>query len=384
MTPRAMALMLIAAAACGGTPADEETDDLAAGKAAEIVVYSEDGWNELGDALAADPASKASYFMHIPAPAGDKTEPRGPIEPARMRARGPQFHALAEFHWGGWRDAPGSWYDHGVEFRRRMAEKGYDVAAGDAWAINELPSTTRRDPEVRQHVRDAVRGLYDGPPGSPKVRGAVFVIGIGSNTTNLTVYKPQIETWLEDADFWKTMSGRVRFWSQETYVDPDTSCVPNTTVARRSDAINAFTEHVARLAAAGGSRASAASAFLSKTWTPLLNGAFRADAYQTGGMTLAQMKHFVSGQIYASRAWGGKHAYASGRAGLGWTYHRDQVNPDEMRELAQRVASAFHHGYDSASGAPAGACSPSHAYTFCQCSLHAANFNPAWDTFSHW
>ena len=380
-------MALMAAVACGGTPYDDDaadTQDVAAGKAAEIVVYSEDGWNELADALAADPASKASYFMHIPAPSGDKTQARGPNEPARMRARGPQFHALAEFHWGAFRDAPGTWYEKGVEFRRRMAAKGYDVSAGDAWAINELPSTTRHDPDVRQHVRDAVRGLYDGPPGSPKVRGAVFVIGVGSGMVNFSVYKPQVESWLRDADFWKTMSGRVRFWGQETYVDPDTSCVPGTSVGLRSESINAFTEHVARLAAAGGSAASAANAFLSRTWTPLLNGAFRADAYQTGGMTLEQMKHFVSGEIYASRAWGAKHAYAAGRAGLGWTYHRDQVNPQEMQELSKRIASAFHGAYDAGSGAAAGACSPSHAYSWCQCSLHAARFNPAWDTFAHW
>src|SRR2546430_320561 len=122
MGPRPLTLMLIAAAACGGTPSEQDAsiDDLAAGKAAEILVYSEDGWTELADPLPAAPASKASYFMHIPAPAGDKTQPRGPNEPARMRARGAQFHALAEFHWGGWRDAPGAWYDKGVEFRRRM------------------------------------------------------------------------------------------------------------------------------------------------------------------------------------------------------------------------------------------------------------------------
>lgn len=389
MTFRALAVSAIAAAACGGTPAPElEGDpagaDLASGKAAEILVYSEDGWTELADALARDPAPGATYFLHIPAPSTDKTWPRGPLEPARMRARSPQFRALAEFHWGAWSGVSGSWYQKGVEFRRRMAERGYDVAQGDSWAINELPSSVRRDAAARQNVRDAVRGLGDGPAGAPRAKGAVFVIGLGSNTTNLAVYKPQLESWLADAGFWEAMAPQVRFWGQETYTDPATACVPGVIVAERSRAISAFVEHVGRLADAGGARTAAARSFLSRTYTPLLNGAFRSPAYQTDGVPLQQMKEFVSTQIYAARAAGAQHAYAAGRVGLGWAFRRQQVTEPELVELAQRIASALHYAYDPAAGAAAGACSPSHAYTFCQCALHGAAFNPAWSTFTSW
>lgn len=384
MTKRALLMMLLAAG-CGGSAVEGlSEDDLGSGKNAEVVVYSEDGWNELAAALAKDPAPGATYFMHIPAGSNDKTMPRGPVDPQRMRAHGAQFRAMAEFHWGGWRDVPGSWYDKGVEFRRRMAAQGYDVSKGDTWAINELPSTTRQGVlDARQHAIDAVRGLYDGPPGSPKAKGAVFIIGVGSSMQNFSEYKPQLESWLADAAFWNAMSPRVRFWGQETYVDPDTACVPGAVVGKKSEEINAFIEHVPALAAAGGSRSAAAHAFFAKSYVPLLNGAFRASAYQTDGVPLDQMKHFVSNQVYAARAWGSTHAYVAGRVGLGWTWHRDQVTAGEIDDLAQRFASAVHYAY-APNGVAAGACSASHAYTWCQCSLHGAAFNSGWSTFTHW
>jgi hypothetical protein len=358
--------------------AADDSDVTASG--AQVVVYSEDGWNELAEAFRADKAAGATFFMHIPALANEKTVPRGPHEPANMRARGPQFRALAEFHWGGWAQVGGSWYDKGVEFRRRMAAKGYDVRAGDGWAINELPSTTRHDAATRQHVREAVRGLYDGPAGSGKAQGAVFVVGVGSSMTNFSVYKPAMEGWLADAAFWQTMSGRVRFWGQETYTDPQTACVGGTVVAARSDAINDFIQHVPRLAQAGGARAAAARAFLGRTYLPLMNGAFRSAAYQTEGMSLDQMRHFVSNQIYAARAWGGPGK----RVGLGWTWRRDAAGAEEIRLLARRVASAVRGAYDDGGGAAAGACSPSRAYTWCQCTVPGARFNPGWKTFASW
>ena len=54
---------------------------------------------------------------------------------------------------------------------------------------------------------------------------------------------------------------------------------------------------------------------------PLLNGAFRSEAYQTQGLSLDQMRHFVSNQIYAARAWSAHHDYPDKRIGLAEIRH---------------------------------------------------------------
>src|SRR5947209_13848137 len=145
---RGLPLMLIAA--CGGSleGVDEAAVDDAdvAAATSQVVAYSEDGWDQLADAFQADKAAGAVFFLHIPALANDKMQPRGPGAPAALRARGSHFRAMAEFHWGGWHADSRTWYEKGVEFRRRMAAAGYDVSKGDTWAINELPSSFRSDP----------------------------------------------------------------------------------------------------------------------------------------------------------------------------------------------------------------------------------------------
>ena len=56
----------------------------------------------------------------------------------------------------------------------------YDVSKGDSWVVNELSSAVRANTGLaRQRARDLVRGLYDGDGTGPKVKGAVFISGIG-------------------------------------------------------------------------------------------------------------------------------------------------------------------------------------------------------------
>jgi hypothetical protein len=160
----------------------------------EVVVYTASGWNALADGLRDAASPCAHYYLSIPAVddgTGRKTMPRA-AEAARMRARGARFHALAEFHWTSWNNTAGmTWLAKGVEFRRRMAAAGYDVAAGDGWAINELPSSARTDLTIQRAIRDVVRGLHDGATGAPAADGAVFVIGTSSANMNPTgVLKP--------------------------------------------------------------------------------------------------------------------------------------------------------------------------------------------------
>jgi hypothetical protein len=352
----------------------------------EVIVYDQGAWNVLADALHDSPSPCADYWLSIPGTSADPTMLRAAAEPARVRAQGRRFHALAEFHWGGWSRVAGmGWYEKGVEFRRRMAAAGYDLGTGDAWEINELPSTARTDATTRRNVRDAMRGLFTGPPGSPTVRGAVFVIGFGQGTAVLTTYRASLRDWLTDSDFWVDANRYARWWAQEVYADPSRVCVPSTTVAERSAATNAYAQHPARLAAAAGSPASVntAQSYLGRAYVPVLSAVWQSAAYGTDALPLATMQHFVSGQVHAVRSWSNDHPYPDGRIGFAWD-HADRAAAADERALADRLASAVHHAYDDGGGSAAGACSPSGAYTWCQCSLAGARFNAAWDGFATW
>jgi hypothetical protein len=95
---------------------------------------------------------------------------------------------------------------------------GYDVALGDTWALNEFPSTVRRNlGTARNDARAFVSGLYEGD-GRP-VQGLVFVIGVMHGTNDATLYKSTLKSWFADAPFWLDMQRTVRFWGQEVYAD---------------------------------------------------------------------------------------------------------------------------------------------------------------------
>ena len=76
-----------------------------------------------------------------------------------------------------------------------MAAQGFDVAAGDTWAINESSSAVRTGAgAARQNLRDLVRGLYTGAGGTA-VKGIVFVVGVGQTGTSLSTYKGTLQLW---------------------------------------------------------------------------------------------------------------------------------------------------------------------------------------------
>lgn len=352
---------------------------------AEVVFYTQSAWGTLADALAADPSPCADYWISLPAYSGHKVDPRGGGEPDRIRDRSPQLHALAEFHWTTWSQQPGSWYDKGVDFRRRMDAAGYDVAAGDTWAINELPSSVRYDDTVRQAVKDVVRGLYTGPAGAAPVKGVVWTVGMGQGTTNFSVYEPYVEDWLEDAPFWSQVNLYVRWWGQEAYADPYDVCVPGASAAERSTQINEYVEHFARHAEVGPDSANTAQSYLGRAYTPTMNAVWRSPntGYGDTRIELVQMEHFVSSEVYAARAWASSHTYPDGRLGFAWARTGD-ASTEDLEVLAERLASAIRWAYAEGGGSAAGACSPSGAYTWCQCSVPGASFHDGWETFSIW
>ena len=136
------------------------------------VFYAPGDWLRLATTLAAKASPCAQYYISVPPVVADKTRQR-PGQAERIRALGPAFHAMAEIHltsWQKWVAGNGAtWYQAGVEARRKMAAAGFDVARGDTWALNEVTSAMRRnDGNQRANLREFLRGLFDaageGPP----------------------------------------------------------------------------------------------------------------------------------------------------------------------------------------------------------------------------
>ncbi|MGH3714317.1 MAG: hypothetical protein ACRDT4_12775 [Micromonosporaceae bacterium] len=352
---------------------------------ARVITYNPNGWTTLLDAFAANPTPCADYYITLPAivtnDSNSKLYPRGGAAVTNVRAKGGNFHPVAEFHYNKWAAVSGmTWYQKGVEFRRRMNAAGYDQTRQETWAINELPSTVRTDPAVRQNVRDLVRGLYQGPDGVG-LGGAVFVINFGHTTTYLPVYKGNMKDWTLDSAFWSTMNSYVRWWGQETYTSCSVTCVPGASIGEKSQYVNDFIEHPARLAFAGPTGAGAARSFFNESYMPLMTAYWKSSTYGGTNLPLDTMKKLVSLQTYAARAWAGSHVYPDGRIAFAW--NEAVSDPAGAQELATRLAAAIAGAYGDG-GTASRACSPSGAFTWCNPELSGANFNPAWQTFATW
>jgi hypothetical protein len=111
------------------------------------VFYAATDWLRLATKLAALRSACAEYYISVPPIVGDKTQMRSG-QASRIRALGPNFHALAEIHyttWNRWVQSTGStWHQAGVTARQRMAAAGFDVARGDTWVVTESNSAVRR------------------------------------------------------------------------------------------------------------------------------------------------------------------------------------------------------------------------------------------------
>ena len=192
------------------------------------------------------------YFISVPPLVADKTMPRAD-QAWRIRALGPAFHALAEVNvtaWSSWVATTGnSWYAAGVEARRRLATAGYDIAAGDSWALNELSSAVRQGVgSARVNMRAFLHGLYDGDGALASARGTVFIAGISQPTADLSLYQARLQDWYEDAEFWDDISHYVNDWSQELYGDIRNYAVAGQTREARRDSINEYLQHQMSLA----------------------------------------------------------------------------------------------------------------------------------------
>lgn len=352
------------------------------------VVYAATGSVTVAQGLAASVSTCTEYFVSVPPLAADKTEMRSGSA-ATIRGLGASFHALAEVNVSAWQDwvtsTGNSWYQAGVEARTRMAAAGFDVGAGDSWAVNELSSAVRVGSGAsRQNIRDLVRGLYDGD-GSQPTRGVVFAVGISQPTTLLATYKANLESWLQDAGFWGDMSSYVSDFLQETYGDVRDYGVEAADVPTRLSYLNAYLQHVLALARVAPSTAAVAQAYLATAYAPLANSAWAwTSGFGYTSIPVEQMEDYVSAQVDAMRSYDASLAWSSDRIGFAW----DPSNSlglsaadftTQTEALLGRLAAAIQASSDPAAPG-AGACqSP-----WCTATVDGAAFTSAWSAFSAW
>ncbi len=234
-TSACVAFLVCSSALAGGSVGSPRNGKLAdassaCGFPARVVFWTASDWVLLGEELSKTQSPCAEYFISIPPLAADQTALRVEQDDA-IRSLGPQFHPVAEVRlagengWAAWvTGAPGrTWFDAGVEFRRRMAQAGYRLDQGETWLLNELDRSTARDeaPYTRAAMSDLLRGLHRGDGTGPAAPGIVE-IGIAythQNIPNVEGYKSELESWLADSAFWSAVAPSISMLAREVYAD---------------------------------------------------------------------------------------------------------------------------------------------------------------------
>jgi hypothetical protein len=372
----------------------------------------------LGGGLAADASPCADYYISIPPLAADKTALRAPQDDL-IRELGPQFHPVAEVvlgtltGWNTWVHAvPGrTWFDAGVEFRRRMTAAGYRFDLGETWLLNEFDGSTRRDeePYTRTAMKDLLRGLYYGDGTGPTVPGIVE-IGITfthQNIPGVEAYKSELKAWLQDSEFWSAVDPYISIITKEVYPDMRFWGVAGSSRNERTRHLTQYMEHVMNLVDDGPDEIGAARALFERAYMPLGSATWAAKgpgapdpcpvAFSCGHgwtmMPLEAMLHFVSEQVYAVRHYAGSHPHGppEGRIGFSWQPTNNLDLPATefavaRRAIAARLAAAIHYAYRQGGGSPDGACTPPDTdEDWCQgAEVPGAAFTDAWEAFTHW
>src|SRR5262245_57813428 len=327
---------------------------LAACRPVSVVFYTATDWFRVAQKMRGDPSACGDYYVFVPALAnGDKTQMR-PNEAARIRGLGAQMHAMAEVNWNAWNtwvaNGNGTFFDAGVEARKRMLAVGYDFAAGDSWALNELPSSARTNTgTVRADARELVRGLHTGDGTGPTVPGVVWLVGLGQTLADPTSLKANLKAWYEDAAFWTDMSRYVRFWGQEAYGDARKWAAPGSDLATRRDRLVEYLEYADVLAQVAPASGAAAKAFFQAGDAPLATGTWAWNG--TFGFTAipsVQVQAYVAAQIYAFRHYQGSAAWRDADSfGFAWQPNNSLGVPAadftaQSAAILDRMAASIH------------------------------------------
>jgi hypothetical protein len=353
---------------------------------ADVVFYSNNS-GPLAQRLHAAQSACTDYYISV-TPANDGGPRGGPVP--GIHSNGPQFHAMPELQLGTWASYVAQngndWYAAGVHVRDLMVAAGFDVSHGDTWAINEAgtPSNTQMATDVFNNVDDArlhlekfVEGLYTGEPGMPPAPGLIFVANPTQITTDLADYKHGLDRWYQDASFWTALTGKVRFWAQETYADARNWGVAGSTLADRTAHLADYFQHAALYAQADRNASQAARDFIASTYTPVGNSAYIWPTPSAGGigfgfanLPLPLMQNFVSSQTYALRGENSRFGYA-------WQQKATNGSPTgaQFTSLMDRLAASIQ-GSDAD---PLGACGAD--LSWCDGSVDGAAFTEAWKTF---
>ena len=179
-----------------------------------------------------------------------------------------------------------------------------------------------------------MRGLFDAGGEQPPARGVVFVVGVGQRVTSVATYKARLQEWLQDSAFWVDMNAYVSDWAQEVYGDVRSYAAPGSSVIERRDALTDYLDHSDLLAGAGGAVSGTASAFFSRTASPLGSAAWQWDG--SFGWTLVDaplMQQFVSTQVYAMRS----HDASLGQPDDRWGFALGATEPRQRAEERVRL-----------------------------------------------
>jgi len=359
------------------------------------IFYTASDWRRLATKLRANASGCAQYYISIPPLSGDKTTERSG-QAGWIRALGSNFHALAEINmaaWGTWvSDTGSSWYQAGVEARRRMASAGYDVSLGDTWAVNEFSSSVRQGSgSARANARDFVHGLFDGD-GTQTAQGVVFIVGMGQGTTYMNTYKTNLQNWLQDSPFWTDMSKYVSDWSQEVYGDFRNYGVAGSSLPTRRDYLNDYLQHETVLAGVGPDTSATARSFLQEAYSPLANAAWKwTSGFGYTSISVSQMENYVSAQTYALRYFSGTNGQSQDHWGFAWAPNNSTgISSTDFTTqtgaILDRLAAAIHDSDQplDPSDPGIGACGPLGQNLWCGGEITGAWFNDAWKTFRVW
>lgn len=362
---------------------------------AKVIVYAASDWVRAAQKLAGSTTPCAEIFLSIPPLAADKTRFRV-LQDDLVRAVSPQIHPVAEIHvtgWQGWVAANRkTWFDAGVEARRRMQAAGYDVGAGETWAVNEFSSAVRRgDGNARANMREFVRGLRLGAPGMPESRGIVFVVGLDQRLADTSVYKATMKGFLSDSAFWQEMDASVRFLAQEVYADSRSWGVPGSSRNERARYLNDYLQHLIELAEAGPDDVSTAAAYLRSAFLPLGSAAWPwASAFGDTDIPVDAMRHFVSTQTFAIRHYAGSHPQSGPGERIGFAYAPNPARATTPGfaagngSILDRLSAALRESYDHGGGSQMGACGEPGAFDWCDGEREGAVFNAAWQLLQSW
>ncbi len=364
-------------------------------KPLRAVFYAATDFLRLATKLAANASPCAEYYFSIPPLVSDKTLPR-PNAAGRIRALGPNFHAMAEFHfstWTRWVASTGStWHAAGVEARRRMTAAGYDFSNGDTWVLNEASSAVRRGTgNARANLRELLRGLYEGD-GTQPTKGAVFVIGVGQRASDVSLYQTNLQNWLADSAFWADVATYVSDWSQEVYGDARSWAVPGVPTSVRRDYLNDYLQHKIVLAGVGPPEIETARTFLSTAFSPLANAAWERDsAYGWTMVPAEQMAGYVSAQVHALRYFSATSGQPQDHWGFAWAPRNAAgIPPADFAArtslVLDRLAAAVRDSAETTDPADPGsaACGPPGQNVWCVGDVEGARLTEAWKSFRAW